>query len=117
MDNSGLYIGGNVTGSNVLTGANSQVAVSQSTGTPPASSVELEEALGQLLVELERHRRQLSPDVLESAQDASDELKRHRPRKQVLLGFLTTVADGVAAMTGLAGIVAPLIKAVESIFT
>lgn len=116
MENSGVYVTGTVTGSNVLTGANSHVTVGQSTAAVPGSAVEFEHALRRLLVELERHRDELSPDVLESAHDATNELKRPRPRKQVLSAFLTTVAQGGATVTGLAGTVSPLINAVESLF-
>ena len=115
MENSGISISGGRVTAGAMAAGDHAVAVNQAA---PASQATLED-LRQAVRELTRlvAERAPSPDApdLVVARLAEQEVAREAPDKGRLMGLLQALSSGAGAVTGVAGAVAAVEKAVQAV--
>jgi hypothetical protein len=116
LDNKGIWVAGDfIAGTgNVAVGEGATINVSgQGQIFDSGIAAEVRAKLDQIVRLLEAHRDDiLDPDVLlDAARAATDETRKHEPRKEVILARLRHIATGVGTTVDLATAVVPLVDA------
>jgi hypothetical protein len=117
--NSGIVIhGGSFQADKVAVGPHATITTHHdSRSAEPQSLAQLQQQLNALLAVLDQHHGDLpNPgEVLGSAREAADELEGQRPRKEVFLRRIRTVAEGISGVVGLVGATDSLLRAAEKL--